>query len=558
MSINIDLIENEIKGVLLTDAKGIIQSVNNSFLAITGYISEEVIGNKLHLFFSDLHDEKFHKELWKSLNETSKWQGKIRIKQKKGDILPVRLNIESLRDKFGNTNLCTAVVSCATDKKRDHEHANIQVNYDPLTGLPNQQLFYDRLSLAINHTEGTEEKLVVMILDVDRFRKINSSLGHKVGDKLLQAIAGCFKRCVRSVDTVFRLHGDKFGILVPQIQNQDNSAIIAKRIIKTLESAILFEGYEFFLTVSIGIGIYPVDGDEPKTLMENAWSATDKAKSLGGNRFQFYKMRKNNQSFEKLALENRLYRALKQNEFILYYQPLIDFSSGKIYGMEALLRWNCPECGLVPPGEFIPVAEETGLIVPIGDWVLHAACEQNQEFQKAGYPTICVSVNISPNQFHQENLLKAVEQVLGDTGLDPNLLELELTESAVMKNAEQAVDTLSKMKSMGVKLSIDDFGTGFSSLNYLKRFPLDTLKIDRSFVQFLTTNKDDAAIVKTIIVMAHSLNFKVIAEGVEKNEQVIFLRKHACDAMQGYLFSPPVPANEFAEILKNKRVLELK
>lgn len=438
-----------------------------------------------------------------------------------------------------------------TGNSIDDELEACQSRHNSLTGLPDRQLFSEILSVAIDQAKSKKQKLAVVLLELDRFRKINNSLGHAAGDKLLEAVAKRLKAATRNKDNIAHLYGNEFAILMPQIENRDNVIIILKRILESFKSALLLEGYEFFVTFSTGIGIYPDDGYEPETLMKKVDAAMYKAKKLGGNNFKFCKSEMNAKSFEKVMLGNRLYRALKQNEFLLHYQPQVDLQTWKITGVEALIRWNCPGLGFIPPIEFIPVVEESGLIGPISEWVLKTACKQNQAFNKNGLLPLKVAVNLSAYQFQQENLFEIILQVLKDTALDPNLLDLELTESAVMGSAAEAIETLSKIKSIGISLSIDDFGTGYSSLSYLKHFPIDVLKIDRSFIQYLSTNKKDAAIVKTIIALGHSLNFKVIAEGVEKKEQLEFLRKNNCDSIQGYYISPPIPAEQFLKFIRN-------
>ncbi len=443
------------------------------------------------------------------------------------------------------------ITALKTGNLMDDKPEACQSRHNSLTGLPNRQLFSKILSVAINQAKNKKQKLAVVLLGLDRFRKINNSLGHAAGDKLLEAVAKRLKDATRNKDNIAHLYGNEFAILISQIENRYNVTMILKRILESFESPLLLEGYEFFVTFSIGIGIYPDDGYEPETLMKKVDTAMDRAGKLGGNNFKFCKSEMNAKDFEKVMLGNRLYRALKQNEFLLHYQPQVDLQTGKINGMEALIRWNCPGLGLVPPGEFIPIVEESGLIVPIGEWVLQTACKQNQAFHKNGSLPLKVAVNLSACQFQQENLLEIILQVLKDTALDPDLLELELTESAIMKNAAGAIEILSKIKSIGINFAIDDFGTGYSSLSYLKHLPVDVLKIDRSFIQCLTTNKKDAAIVKAIIALAHSLNFKVIAEGVETKEQLEFLRENNCDSIQGHYISPPIPAEQFLKLFRN-------
>ena len=433
-----------------------------------------------------------------------------------------------------------------------------QLFCDSITGLPNIELFLSKLSSTIKSAQSNKHKLAVLCLGMDRFERVNSGLGCGSGYKLLNIVAELLKKCIRNEDSLAQMYSDAFVIIAPYLQNQEDAALVVKRILNAFKRPILLKGCEIFISFSVGISIYPCDGEKADNLMKNANSAMEKAKWRGGNNFQFYKLEMNKYSFDRLKLENKLRKALKQNEFVLHYQPLVDIRTGKICGMEALLRWSCPGLGSVSPGEFIPVAEETGLIVPIGQWVLRTACRQNRIFQKNGFPPIRLAVNLSVRQIQQGNLFETITQILNETGLDPSFLELELTESILMHDVEETVKTLSKIKSLGTRLSIDDFGTGYSSLSYLKRFPIDTLKIDRSFIWELTTNPFDAKIIKAIIAMAHSLDFRVVAEGVEKEDQMAILMDCGCDVIQGYLFSRPVPAENFAKLLQGKHRVKVR
>lgn len=436
--------------------------------------------------------------------------------------------------------------------------------YDTLTGLPNRMLFQERLPHALALAERSEQRLAVILLDLDRFKTINETLGHAVGDRLLHDVAERLTGCVRRSDTVARFAGDEFALLLMQITRTEDVARIAQRtedavevaqsILRVLEPPFVSGQHELYLTASIGIGLYPDDGGDSQTLLKNAGSALYRAKEQGGNNYQFYTADMNAKALKRLALENSLRHALERDEFALHYQPQVDISSGQIVGMEALLRWQHPELGLVCPSDFIPLAEDTGLIVPIGEWVLHTACAQNKKWHEEGWPSMRISVNLSARQFEQLQLVEIITEALSETGLAPEQLELELTESAIMKNTETAIETLHRIKKTGVRIAIDDFGTGYSSLSYLKQLPIDVLKIDRSFVCESTTAPDDAAIVMAIIGLAHTLNLKVIAEGVETEEQLAFLRLLKCDEIQGYLCSRPLAAasfKKFADGFKN-------
>lgn len=398
-------------------------------------------------------------------------------------------------------------------------------------------------------------QVAVMLIDLDRFKVINDTLGHAIGDRLLQEVAQRLTGCLREGDTVARLGGDEFMLLLPGVEHTKSTIKIVQKILETFKSPFYFNDHELHITTSIGIALYPDDGEDAQTLLKNADTALHRAKEQGRNNYQFYTSTMNATALERLSLEGKLRHALEREEFVVYYQPQVSLSTGQIVGMEALVRWRHPDLGLIPPMKFIPLAEETGLIIPLGFWVLRTACAQNKAWQKAGYPPLRVAVNLSTRLFKQQTFIQVVAQTLHETGLDPDYLELELTEGIIMENIETTITTLKELKKMGVHISVDDFGTGYSSLAYLKRFPIDTLKIDRSFVLDITTDPDDAMIAMLIINVAHHLKLRVIAEGVETKEQLAFLRSHGCDEIQGYLFSRPLPAEEFVRLLQERRTL---
>ena len=422
-------------------------------------------------------------------------------------------------------------------------------HHDDLTNLPNRTLLMDRLRQALTRAPWHKWWVAVLFIDLDRFKRINDTLGHNLGDLLLKEIAGRLIACVRNGDTVARLGGDEFTIILADMAQAQDIPKVVPQILNCFSKSFILEGHETFITASIGISLYPNDGEDPETLLKNADTAMYRAKEEGRNNYQHFSPAMNVRTFDQLALENNLRRALERNEFLLYYQPQVSFKTRQIIGMEALLRWRHPDLGLVSPARFIPVAEETGLIVPIGEWVLRTACTQNKAWQIAGLPSLLVAVNLSARQFQHKGLVEMIKRVLNETRLDPKYLELELTESILMRKEEDVITTLCELNAMGIGLSIDDFGTGYSSLSYLKRFPIHKLKIDRSFVRDIATDPDDPAIVRAVIALAHSLNMKAIAEGVETAEQLEFLRSLQCDEMQGYLFSLPLPAEEVTKLL---------
>jgi diguanylate cyclase (GGDEF)-like protein len=424
--------------------------------------------------------------------------------------------------------------------------------HDALTGLPNRILFEDRLTQALSQAQHDRQPLGMMFLSLDRFRKVTDTLGHAQGYRLLQQIAARLSNCVPEGATVARFEGDQFALLA-RTSGTEHPVEIIYRINEALKLPFALDDHELFITVSIGISLYPDDGEDAPTLLKNAGAALHRAKEQGGNNYQFYTADLNAKALKRLTLENDLRRALERDEFEVHYQPLVDISTAEVIGMEALVRWQHPELGFLSPAEFIPLAEETGLIVPLGEWVLRAACAQCNAWHADGLAPLTVAVNLSAHQFQQQNLSELVVRVLRETGLSPRSLELELTESSIMKNAESAVKTLGELKEMGVSIAVDDFGTGYSSLGYLKRLPIDKLKIDQTFVRDVTTDPNDASLVMAIIALAHNLRLKVLAEGVETEEQLRFLHLLRCDEWQGYLYSTPLPAEAFKQLLIDRR-----
>jgi diguanylate cyclase (GGDEF)-like protein len=444
----------------------------------------------------------------------------------------------------------TANISYALEFIEKEDKLNYLAYHDALTGLPGRTLFQDRLTQAITNAHRHEDTLGVLFIDLDHFKNINDSLGHHAGDILLKQVAALFTSCMREDDTVARLGGDEFVVILPNMASEDEAWLVSQKILKLMTKPFTIESHELFITCSIGIALYPKDGKDARTLLQSADGALYLAKNKGRNNAQFCTAEMNAKALERLTLENDLRQALNRREFLLHYQPRVDMISGEITGMEALVRWQHPVQGLLYPTQFIPIAEESGLIVPLGEWVLRTACEQNKAWQRAGLKPVSIAVNLSARQFKQQDLVELISRVLEETELSPSYLELELTESMVMQHVEAAISTLNQFKEIGVKISIDDFGIGYSSLNYLKHFPIGFLKIDQSFVRDITTNRDDAAIAKIIISMAHDLGLKVIAEGVETKEQKSFLHLHSCDEIQGFFYSKPIPAEEFETLLK--------
>jgi diguanylate cyclase (GGDEF)-like protein/PAS domain S-box-containing protein len=472
------------------------------------------------------------------------------------------------RDEEGRPVLMVGTLQDVTDRRQAEEQIRMLAYYDTLTGLPNRQLFNEQLQFSLGSAQRHDRMVAVVFLDIDRFKRINDTHGHSAGDLVLKQVAERLRDGMRDYDavvrheqdstgvTLARLGGDEFIFCFSDLLRGEDAAKAAHRLLKLLEAPVTAGDSELFITSSLGIAMAPADGQDIESLIKNAESAMYVAKADGGNAVRFYDNSMNASAFKRLSLENSLRRALERNEFELHYQPQVDIENGQVIGAEALIRWRHPDIGMVSPAEFIPVAEESGLIAAIGDWVMREACRQNRAWQDAGLPGLRVAVNLSARQFRQEQLLREVELALYSAGLEPGFLELEITEGAVMQHAAESIKTLHALKEMGLHIAVDDFGTGYSSLSYLRRFPIDLLKIDRSFINEVVQNPDDAAITATIIAMARSLRLATVAEGVETVEQMEFLKRNGCRVVQGYLFSKPLPAADFAALLQKPHGLQ--
>lgn len=544
------VLESSAEAIVITDAKTQIIAINKAFTQITGYTEREVLGKMTSLLKSGKQNQEFYEEMWDSISLTGRWEGEIWNRRKNGEIYPAWLHISVIKEEIANfiTNYL-AIFSDITSRKQTEQQLAYLAHYDDLTGLPNRSLFYERVALAISHVPQPHGLIAIMFLDLDRFKYINDTWGHVVGDLLLKQVAHRLTECLNKTDTVARLGGDDFTILLEEINHIHEIEHTAKKILDALQISFDLKGHETFMSVSIGISLYPNDGTDIDTLLKNADAAMYRAKEVGGNNYQFFEAQMNLHVHKRLTLESKLRHALERDEFLLYYQPQVHLASGTIVGAEVLLRWQHPELGLVQPYTFIPLAEETGLIIPIGEWVLYRSCLQHQYWRNNGQPLLRVSVNLSSRQFRQEDLSKQVIQIVEKTNIDPTMLELEITESMLMQDADKAAKTLHNLKDHGIQITIDDFGTGYSSLSYLKRFPIDKLKIDQSFIRDIPTNKEDMTITRAIVALARSLNLKVIAEGVETRSQMAFLRSLKCDEVQGYLISRPIPEEEFLKLI---------
>ncbi|NMX93744.1 MULTISPECIES: bifunctional diguanylate cyclase/phosphodiesterase [unclassified Pseudomonas] len=538
--------ESTAEGVLITDTRQNISAVNRAFSEITGYSEAEALGHTPRLLASGLHDSAFYAAMWHQLTANGHWQGEISNRRKNGELYPSWLTISAVRNHEQSITHFVAVFADISSLKHAQARLDYQAHHDPLTGLPNRTLFENRLQTALNNQQETGNQGAVLFLDLDRFKHINDSLGHPIGDLLLKDIAVRLKEQLRDIDTVARLGGDEFIILLPGLQQASDAQHLANKLLACFTLPFQAGEHEFFISASIGTSLYPQDGIDVATLVKNADAAMYRSKAKGRNRVERYTQDLTAQANERVALEHELRRAIERDELFLYYQPKLSLETQQLIGAEALIRWRHPTFGDVPPEHFIALAEENGMILQIGDWVLEQACRQLHQWRKSYDPFGPLSVNLAGAQLRHPNLLGRIEQLLRDNRLEPDCLQLEITENFIMSQAEEALEVLHKLKRLGVQLAIDDFGTGYSSLSYLKRLPLDFLKIDQSFVRGLPNDPHDAAIVRAIIALGHSMQFTIIAEGVETPAQQAFLADEGCEQMQGYIVSLPLPADIFA------------
>ena len=546
------IFESNNEGIVITNTETEILRVNKSFLQITGYSKEEVIGSKINMLSSKRHSIEFYRKLWESLIQYGHWKGELWNKRKNGEIYPEWLSISSVKDESGEVINYVGIFSDITEKKQAEDRIFKMAHYDELTGLSNRAMFNIELAEAMEYASKLDTSTAILYLDLDHFKKVNDTLGHAVGDEVLRITANRLTTTIRGSDKVGRLGGDEFVVLIQDLLQLNHLSDIASNIIDKIRQPVEINQREVFLGASIGIAVYPQDADNSTDLIKNADAALYKAKNSGRNNYQFYSNEMNAKADERLVLESRLHRALKANEFVLHYQPQIDLNKEQMIGAEALVRWINPEIGMIPPFEFIPILEETGMIIPVGEWILKHACQQAKKWQDEGLGNFRMAVNISPHQFMFSDIVATVKKTLDATGLAPEYLELEITEGSIMTNAEENISKLKKFSDWGIKLSIDDFGTGYSSLAYLKRFPINTLKIDQSFVRNMHTDINDANIVKAIISLAKSLNFSVIAEGVEEDAHLKKLKEYGCDEIQGYYISRPLDEDNIKDFIQNK------
>ncbi|MBF0453258.1 MAG: EAL domain-containing protein [Magnetococcales bacterium] len=553
LNLTAQVFENAIEGVIITDEKGIIQTVNSAFQTITGYSEKEAVGNTTDFLQSTDQNDHLNKRKWAALHQGNVWKGEVWNRRKNGEAYSQWETVTAICDRAGVVTNYVSVFHDLSDIKAREQLLEFRIHHDTLTDLPNRGLFIDRLKQSVITAQRTKGKVLVLFLGLDHFKKINNSLGHGSGDQLLKSVAHRFRDFIREEDTLCRLGGDSFGFILREIGHLKDALTVVQKLTGVLSEPFYIKGHELHITASSGITLYPDDGEDTESLIKYADMALTRAKLAGRDGCQFYTETMGQQADRRLTLEKNLRVALEKEEFILHYQPKLSFGSHQVVGMEALVRWQHPETGLISPGEFIPVAEETGLIIPLGDWILRAACRQTKIWLDAGYTPLKVAVNLSARQFRQVGIFDLIKQILEETGLPAEMLELEITESMVMDDVEGAIATLTQLRSHGISIAVDDFGTGYSSLSYLKRFPIHTLKIDQSFVRDLSSDSKDAAIIESIISLANGLDLRVVAEGVETGEQLIFLEVEGCNEVQGYHYSRPLPAEAFLTFLEKKK-----
>ena len=547
--------ENTAEGVIITDPAGTILDVNRAFSDITGYAKAEVTGRNPSVLKSGHHDGPFYATLWRSLLEAGLWRGEIWNRRKDGSIYPAWLTISQVLDAQGEVTHYVGVFSDVSRLKQSQAKLEYLAKHDALTDLPNRLLLTERLEQAIRHCQRREQGFALIFLDLDHFKHINDSFGHPAGDQLLHEVARRVVGSVRQDDTVARVGGDEFVVLLENLADPHKVANLACQLIRDLNAPLVLEQRDIRITASLGICTYPTDGADASTLMRNADAAMYRAKDRGRNTYEFYTEELTRNAFERVLLENNLRQALEQDQLSLLYQPQVALPTGRTCGVEALLRWWHPELGPISPVRFIPLAEECGLIFPIGQWVLRMACRQASEWLSQGLAFGRIAVNVAGPQIQRGGLADSLATILKETGLPADRLELEITESFIMQEAESAINELNALRALGVQLAIDDFGTGYSSLSYLKRLPIDKLKIDKSFIQDIPTDSNDAAITSAILAMAHNLDLAVIAEGVETAAQAEFLHAQGCREVQGYYFAKPLAAADFAQFAGSEAAL---
>jgi diguanylate cyclase (GGDEF)-like protein/PAS domain S-box-containing protein len=547
------IMESSHDAVISTTPDGIVTSWNAGAAEMYGYSAEEMEGQPV----SKLEPLEREGEISEILKRVRSGESVVRYEtmrlRKDASLVEVAVAVSPIRDENGEVAGVASIARDISDQKRAQELIVFQTFHDSLTGLPNRSLLMERLNLCLSKCRRTGKRLALLFLDLDLFKSINDGFGHQAGDTVFQEISRRLIECVRDDDTVARIGGDEFAVLLPEISRAEDAIVVARKLLEAVSQPLAIGGRRADVTTSIGISIYPDDGADAESLLRSADHAMARAKERGRNNFQLSIPELTDEAVQRLALQAGLRQAIEKDELVLHYQPVLSLTTGRIVSMEALVRWQHPEKGLVMPGAFIDVAEKAGMMVPLGDWVLNRAARQAKKWHDSGFPDLRIATNLSPSQFHERNLVSSIQRTLSETGLRPETLEIEITEGVAMEDAEVTVANLLALRDLNVGVSIDDFGTGYSSLSYLKRFPVTTLKIDRSFVTDVVTNSADAGIVRAVVAMAHGLKLIVIAEGVETKEQFAYLRESGCDALQGYWFSRPLAVDKVDALLAEER-----
>ncbi|MBI3445676.1 MAG: EAL domain-containing protein [Magnetospirillum sp.] len=542
------------EGLFVTDEKRRIIHVNPAFTELTGFSPDEVMGRTPKFLASGRHPPEFYDKMFRTLNESGKWQGEIWNRRKTGEMFAEWLNIAVVRNERNELTNYVAVFSDITSRKQDEERLNYQANHDPLTRLPNRTLFQERLSRALTRAHRNQSTVALLFIDLDFFKQVNDTLGHLAGDILLQQVAERLTACVRQGDTVARLAGDEFTVILEDIAEPRDGAVVAHKILSVMAEPFDLQGHEARISSSIGVALYPSDAGDPQSLIKLADTAMYRAKHQGRNACRFHSESVNAQAFERLALEGALRHAVERQEFLLHYQPIFDARNGKVVAVEALLRWRHPEIGLVMPNQFLPLAEETGLILPIGKMVLEEACRQTREWQQSGFGDLKIGINLTGRQLRAADLMEDVAAALEHSGLDPQALELDVPESAIIEKSPETDGIFNQFKALGVHVAIDGFGSGYSSFAFLRKLPSNTLKIDQDFVRDAASGAEESEIVTAIVAVARGLHLSVVAPGIETSEQLLNLTKYDCDMVQGFLFAHPMPAPELTAFLRKGEV----
>ena len=556
IDLHAQVFDHSAEAMIITDAENRIVQVNRAFTQLTGYGAEEALGRNPRLLKSGRHDNDFYRQMWATLATHGVWQGELWNRRKNGEVYPEWTTINVVRNAEGKV---VSHFKVATDLSQHHAKEELRrlQRFDALTGLPNRMLLEDRAYEAINHARQHDRLVALLYTNLDHFRFINESMGHLAGDEVLRTVGNRFSQCITGSGTVSRLSGDTFVVLLDDLNDPAPIPQCTAELLKAAAEPIAIAGTEVLLSACVGIAIWPNDGDDFETLLQNADAALAKARETGRNTYYYFTQDLNERAKHALAMATELRRAVEQGWFVLHYQPQVDTANGTVAAVEALIRMQHPERGLIQPNEFISVAEETGMILPIGAWVMREACRQLKRWHAAGH-RIAMAINLSPLQFTDPQLFGTIAEVIATEGVDPHAIELEFTESAIMHNVETTLSVMRRLKEMGVRLSIDDFGTGYSSLNYLKQFPIDRIKIDQSFVRNLTTDPSDASIVQAIVAMSRALGVTTVAEGVETESQAGYLRSLHCDHLQGFFLGHPAPAGEIEALLGSKQLADRK